>query len=45
MQYMYWLTCLSAAAKASIAAASFPGVFAASWETALAINISDAPGQ
>ena len=38
------VTCLRAAAKASIAAASFPGVLAASWETALAINISEAPG-
>jgi len=38
-------TCLRAAAKASIAAASFPGVLAASCDTALAINISEAPDQ
>ena len=36
-------TCLNAAAKASIAAASFPGVLAASWDTEFAINISEAP--
>lgn len=38
-------TCLRAAANASIAAASFPGVLAASCDTALAINISEAPDQ
>jgi len=36
-------TILRALAYASIAMASLPGVLAASWVTALAISISDAP--
>ena len=39
------ITCLRALAKASIATASLPAVFAARSETALAINISEQPAK